>query len=178
MRTIYVATAFSLIAFVGGYALAGSLTVSSSGTESANGNYEPTGAISWWSQSSVGLSTIPSSPPTAASTTVATPTSLASASQSYMINTGSAGDLGHYFKMSESSSACASTELEIVFTVSTGASPSITTVTIYVETQSSVPASTTTFTFYYDLGSPASGSIVLNSVQQISQVCASVGTCP
>ena len=178
LRVVYIATALSLAAFVGGFALAGSLTVNSSGTEAGGGNFETATSISWWSQSSVGLTAIPTSVPTGLSITPGSPTVLAATGQAYMIGTGTAGDLAHYFKMTEGSSATASAELEIVFSISTGATPTITTVTVYLETQSTTPTTAQTFTLYYDLGSPSGGSIVLNSVQQISQLCSSVGTCP
>lgn len=176
-KAIYVATALTIAAFVGGFAMAGSLTISQGTPEAANGNFETTSSISWWNQASVGLSSTPSPVPTQLSTTAGTPTVLSS-SQGYLINTGTAGDVAHYFKMTESAGATASTELEIVFTLSTGSTPTLSTTTVYLETQSSSPSSSVTVTIYYDLGSATSGTIVLNSVQQISQVCASVGSCP
>ncbi len=176
-RVVYVATALTIAAFVGGVAMAGSLTITSGASESAGGNFESTSGISWWTQSSVGLSSTPSPTPTALSTSPSSPTVLSSA-QGYLLNTGTSGDVAHYFKMTESSGAPASTELEIVFTISTGATPSLSTVVVYLETQSTSPSASVTVTIYYDLGSATSGTIVLNSVQQISQVCGSVGTCP
>lgn len=178
VKAIYLATALSLAAFVGGYAMAGSLTVSSGGTESANGNYETTSSISWWTQSTVGLAAFPSGSPTTLSATATGPTVLGPSAQNYGINAGTAGDVAHYFKMTESTTAPVSTELEIVFSVSTGASPTVTTVTVFLETQTAAPSTAVTYTLYYDLGSAASASIVLNSVQQISQQCSSVGSCP
>lgn len=178
VKAIYLATALSLAAFVGGYAMAGSLTINSGGTEAGNGNYETTSSISWWTQSTVGLAAFPSGSPTALSSAVATPTVLAASAQNYPINTGTAGDVAHYFKMTESTGAPTSTELEMVFSISTGSTPTITTVTVFLESQTSAPGSALTFTLYYDLGSAASASIVLNSVQQISQQCSSVGSCP
>jgi hypothetical protein len=178
VKAIYLATALSLAAFVGGYAMAGSLTVSSGGTEAGSGNYETTSSISWWTQSTVGLAAFPSGTITTLSATATGPTTLAATGQSYGINAGTAGDVAHYFKMTESSGAPTSTELEIVFSISTGATPTINTVTVFIESQGTAPSSAQTYTLYYDLGSAASASIVLNSVQQISQQCSSVGSCP
>lgn len=177
-RVIYVATALSVAAFVGGFALAGSLTISSGSSESANGNFESTNSIAWWTQSSVGLSSTPSTVPTSISTTAGSPTVLGATATSYLIGSGTAGDVAHFFKMSESTSAPVSTEIEIVFTISTGSTPTTTTSTVYLETQSTAPGSALTFTLFYDLGSAGSGTIVLNSVQEISQLCSAVGTCP
>lgn len=177
-RTVYLATALALVAFVGGYAMAGALTIATGASESANGNYEATNSISWWTQSSVGIATTPGTVPTQLGSTATTATTLGSANASYMANTGTANDVAHFFKMTESTSAPTGTELKITFSVSTGSTPVMTTVTVYVTTQATAPSSALTFTIYYDLGSASSTSIVLNSVQQISQVCASPGTCP
>lgn len=177
-RAVYVATALSIAAFIGGFAVAGSLTINSGPSEAGNGNFESTTSLAWWTQASVGLAATPGTVPTAISSTVGTPTVLAGSSQSYMANTGTAGDVAHFFKMTENTGAPASTELEIVITVSTGSTPSVNTIPLFVESQASPPGSALTFTIYYDLGSASSATVVLNSVQQISQQCASVGVCP
>lgn len=179
VKAIYIATALSLAAFVGGFAMAGALTINSGGNEAASGSFETTSSISWWTQASVGLSSTPSPVPTSlVSTTATSPQVLAAAGQAYSLNAGTVGDVAHYFKMTESTGAPTSTELEIVFSISTGTVPTVTTATVFVESQSSSPTSAQTFTLYYDLGSAASASIVLNSVQQISEQCSSVGSCP
>ena len=178
-RAVYVATFLAAAAFVGGFALAGALTVNQGSPESAGGNYEATNAISWWSQAGVGLTTVPSTlPASLTGTTAAAPQTLAASATSYLLNTGTAGDLAHYFRMTEAAGAPASTEVELTFSVSTGAAPTVTQVTVYIETPATSPVSATNFTFVYDLGSAATASIVLNSVQQVSQVCSAVGTCP
>ena len=177
-RAIYLATALTLAAFVGGFAMAGSLTITSGTPESANGNYESATSISWWTQASVGLAATPSTVPTSLSGTAGSPTVLGATSTAYMANTGTSGDVAHFFKMTEASSAPVSTELEVVLTVSAGSTPVVTTLTLFVETQTSAPSGALTFTLYYDLGSASSASVVLNSVQQISQQCGAIGTCP
>jgi hypothetical protein len=177
-KVVYVATFFAMAAFVGGYAMAGALTISQGPAESAGGNFESTNSIAWWSQASVGLTSVASPLPTQLATTSSSPTVLAATGQAYLINTGAAGDVAHFFKMTESTSAPVSTEIEVVFTVSTGLSPVITTVTVFLESQSTAPGTAQTFVLEYDLGSPTSASIVLNSVEQISQQCTAVGTCP
>jgi len=177
-KTVYTATILALLTFAAGYALAAAFSVTNGPNENGNGNYEAAGAIPWWTQSAVGLSSVPVSVPAALSSTVGTPTTLGATGQAYMINPGTVGDLDHFFKFIESTSAVASTELELTFTISTGATPSPSVVTVYVETQATVPTSAQTFTLAYDLGSAASGTIVLDSFQQISQQCSSVGSCP
>lgn len=177
-KVVYVAVFLSMAAFVGGYAMAGALTISQGNAESAGGNFESTNSIAWWSQASVGLTSVASTVPTQLAASASSPTVLAASGQSYMINAGTAGDVAHFFKMTEATTAPTSTEVEVVFTISTGASPTTTVVTVFLESQTTAPTSAQTYALEYDLGSPASASITLNSVEQISQVCASVGTCP
>ncbi len=176
-RTIYIATALSMLVFGAGYALA-SITITT-GSEAGTGNFTNANSLAYWSQAgglATGLGGVPSGL-TTLSGTVGTPTVLAGASQSYAINAPTAGDVGQFIKFSETSAATINTEIEIAFTVSTGGGPAITNVVVYIETQASAPGSTLTFTLYYDLGSASGGSIVVNSIQQISQTCTAVGTC-
>lgn len=178
-QAVYVATFLAAAAFIGGFALAGALTVNQGSPEAAGGNYESTTAISWWSQAGVGLTTVPSTLPSSlTATTAAAPQTLPASATSYLINAGTSGDLAHYFAMTEAAGAPTGTEVELTFSVSTGTTPTLTQVTVYVESPSTSPTTATQFTFEYDLGSAATASIVLNSVQQVSQVCPAVGTCP
>jgi hypothetical protein len=177
-RTIYMATAFTLLAVVAGFGMAASFTVTQGPALAGSGVYHSTNSIAYWTESSVGVGVQPTVLPTTASTTVATPTVLAAAATSYGINTAVANDVGQYWRFSEAITATANTELELAFTVSTGVAPVVTTLTVFVETQATIPAVATTFTFYYDLGSPATATITLNSVTEIAQACSAVGTCP
>ncbi len=158
--------------------MAASFQVTNSTTETGGGNYHATNSIAYWTETAVGVSTQPGTLPTALSTTVGTPTVLAAAATNYAVNTPTLNDLAHYWKFSEATTAPVSTEVELQFTVSTGVSPTITQVTVYVETQTTAPGAAITFTLFYDLGSAASGTITLNAVTEISQQCGSVGTCP
>ncbi len=175
-RTILVATVVTALAFVGGWAMAA--IVVTNGSESGAGNYTSANNLAYWTQASVGLSSVPNPVPATLSQTVATPTVLAAVATSYAINAPTIGDLQHFFKFTEATGAPANTEVEIIFTISTGGGPTITTVNIFIETQAAPPGTATTFTLEYDLGNPAAGSITLNSVQQVSQQCSAVGTCP
>lgn len=179
-KTIYIATSLMILAFGGGFAMA-AITVSSGSSETAAGQYNGASALSFWALASgqpVGLSSTPGTVPTQIASAVGSPTVLAAAGQSYMVNAGTAGDVAQFFKFTETTGAPVNTEVELVFTVSTGSSPSIATTTVYIETQSAAPGSAQTFTLYYDLGSAASSSVVVNSVQVVSQQCNAVGTCP
>jgi hypothetical protein len=177
-KAIYVATALAMVAFGFGYAMAASLTISSGASENGGGVYHATDSIAWWSETSVGLGTVASGL-TQLSGTAGSPTVLAATNQSYAVNAPTAGDVSHVFHLQEAASGVpANTEIEMVFSISTGSVPTVTTLTVYLETQAAPPGAVHTFTLVYDLGSAASGSIVLNDVQQISEQCSAVGTCP
>jgi hypothetical protein len=177
-RTILGGTLIAMLVLTGGWVAAASFTVTQSTTETGGGNFHGTSSLTYWTESSVGVATQPSTLPTVLSTTVGTPTVLAGTATNYGVNAPTANDLAHYWKFLEATSAPVSTELELQFTVSTGAVPVITEVVDYVETQATAPGAAITFAVYYDLGSAASGTITLNSVTEVSQVCGSVGTCP
>jgi len=177
-RTVWIATAVAMAAVIGGWTVAASFSVQNGNTETGGGAYHGTSALTYWTESSVGVGSQPSPLPTALSTTVATPTVLAAAAANYAVNAPTATDVVHFWKFTESAGAPVSTELELQFTVSTGAVPVITQVTAYVETQATSPGAAIVFVLYYDLGSPSAGTITLNSVTEISQGCTAVGTCP
>jgi len=173
-RTVYVATAFTLLAVIAGFGIAASFTVTQGPAINGGGVYHATNSIPWWTEASAGVAVIQTPVPATLSATSATPTVLAGAATSYSVNAA----IGQYWKFTESAGATASIELEIAFTVSTGAVPAVTTTIVFVETQATTPGAALTFTVFYDLGSPASGTITLNSVSELSQQCSAVGTCP
>lgn len=179
-KVIYLAVIASLVTFVTGYALAG-LTVTT-GTQSGNGQYVASGNIAWWSDGNTPaayVGVIPSSGTSAVSVTQGTNTQVPAAATSYTVGTVTAGDIAEILKFTESSGAPAATYFEVVFTISTGAGPTITTTTAYLETQSTSPSSNYAFTFYLDAGSAASASVTINSVQEIGQLCGSTAaSCP
>jgi hypothetical protein len=177
-RVVYVVTGITMAAFAIGYATAGVLIVIGNQTENASGGYTATSALTWWTQASVGLGIVPQTIPALLNMTAAHPTVLAAAGTTYLANTGVAGDIYHYVRFTEATNAPTSTEVEISLTISTGSAPVFATVTVFVETQSTVPTTAQSFLIAYDLGSAATTSIVLNSVQEISQQCTGIGTCP
>ncbi|HYA58467.1 MAG TPA: hypothetical protein VEH57_08445 [Thermoplasmata archaeon] len=167
----------ALLAISCGWVVA-SFTISLGNTETGAGAYHPTAALTWWAEASVGVGTQPGVLPTVLSTTVGTPTVLAAAGTNYAINAPTAGDVVHFWKFTEANTAPVNTELELQFTVSTGVVPTVTQITVYIESQAADPATAQTFVLFYDLGSPATGTITLNSVTEIGQQCSAVGTCP
>ena len=177
-RAVYLATAFALLVVIAGFGLAASFTITQGPAINGGGVYHATNAIAWWTEASAGVAIVQTPVPAQLSATVGTPTVLGGASASYTINVATANDVGQYWRFTEATTATVNTEIEIAFTVSTGAVPVVTTTIAYLETQAAAPGAALTFTLYYDLGSPAAGTITLNSVAELSQQCSAVGTCP
>jgi hypothetical protein len=177
-RQIIGATAIALLALTGGWVMAASFSITDGSTETGAGAYHGTALMTYFSETSVGVGSEPGTLPTALSVTVGTPTVLAAAAANYAVNTPTSGDIVHYWKFAETTAAPTSTEVELQFTISTGAVPAVTQATVFIETQATAPAATITYTIYYDLGSPATATITLNSVTEVSLQCTAVGTCP
>jgi hypothetical protein len=176
-RTVYVATGFALLAVVAGFGMA-AFTIQQGPAINGAGIANGANAITWWTESGVGVSVQPTVLPAVVSGLVGTPTVLAAVATNYGVNAPVLNDVAQEWKFTEATGAAASTELELSFTVSTGVVPAVTTLIVYVETQAAPPAGGATFTFFYDLGSPGAGTITLNSVTEIAQQCSAVGTCP
>ncbi len=176
-RHVLGGTIVALLVIGGSWVMAASFAVTQGPTETGAGVYHGTAALTYWTEASAGVTT-QTGTPTALSTTAATPTVLAATGTSYSINAPTVNDITHYWKFTEATTAPASTEVEMQISVSTGTVPTVTTVVVYVETQTTVPGTAQTFVLYYDLGSPATATITLNSVTQVSQQCSAVGTCP
>ncbi len=177
-RSVLGGTIIAMLLLTMGWVVAVSFSIQSGTVETGSGMYHATSSLTYWTETSVGVGTQPGTLPTALSTTVGTPTVLAGAAANYAINPATLNDLTHFWKFTEATTAPVSTELELEFTVSTGAGPTITLVSVFVETQAATIGAAITFTLYYDLGSAASGTITLNAVTEISQQCGAVGTCP
>jgi len=175
-RTLLGGTLIAMLLLTGGWVASAAFTVTQGTTETGGGSYHSTSAIAFWTETSVGVTTVPGVAPAVLSTAVTPPTTLAGTATTYAINTPTGGDLAHYWKFTESAGAAVNTEVELAFTVSTGAG--ITAVTSYVETQATAPGAAIVFSLLYDLGSPSGGTITLNSVTEVSQQCSAVGTCP
>jgi hypothetical protein len=177
-RQIVGTTLIALLAIAGGWVMAASFSITNGATETGAGAYHGTALLTFWSETAAGVGGQPGALPTALSTTIGTPTVLAGAAANYAVNTPTAGDIVHYWKFAETTAAPINTEVEMQFSVSTGAVPTVTQVTVFIETQASAPGATITYTLYYDLGAASSGTITLNSVTEVSLQCASVGNCP
>ncbi len=177
-RATYIFTILLMVVFGTGYAIAAGLTVTNGSAENGSGVYHTaTNNPTWWTESSVGVGTVPPGTTSLTASTAAAPGVLTVGATTYGANTVTAGDVGHFWKITEASGAPINSELELSFTVSTGAGPTITTVTVYIETQATSPGSNVLFTFYDDVGSGSTGPVV-NNVQAIWLQCSAVGTCP
>lgn len=174
-RTTYIFTILLMVVFGSGYALAAGLTITNGAGENGSGVYHTaTNAPVWWTESSVGVSNAPAGTVSVTGSTPAAPQVLAGAAATYGINAITVGDVAQFWKITEAAGATANSELEISFTVVTGAGSTV--VTVYMETQAAPPGSTV-FTFYDDVGSGSSGPVI-NNVQVIWLQCSAVGTCP
>jgi hypothetical protein len=141
---------------------------------SGGGTYAADTGLPWWTQTSTGSSAIPASVPAAVSTNVASPTVLGNAqAASYAVNSATAGHNAVIWVFSEATTASASTEVELALTARVASVTS--TITVYIETQSTPQKSPVAITFYFDAGT---GVMILNSWSQVTQPCTSVGTCP
>ncbi len=177
-RATYIFTILLMVVFGTSYALAAGLTVTNGSGENGSGTYHSaTNNPTWWTESSVGVATVPTGTTSLTATTPAAPSVLTAGASTYAVNTPTAGNVGHFWKITEATGAPINNELELSFTVSTGAGPTITTVTVYIETQATSPGSNVLFTFYFDVGSGSTGPVV-NNVQAIWLQCSAVGTCP
>jgi hypothetical protein len=176
-RHVLGGTIVALLVIGGSWVMAASFAVTQGPQEIGSGVYHGTAALTYWTESAAGVGT-QTATPTVLSTTAATPTVLPAAGTNYGVNAPVINDIEHYWKFTEATTAPASTEIEMQISVSTGAVPVVTSVIVYVETQATIPGTAQTFVLYYDLGSPATATITLNSVTQVSEQCSAVGTCP
>lgn len=177
-RWAWAGTLVALLAIGAGWTVAASFSIGLGSTETGSGAYHPTTQLTYFAEVDSGVGVVPAPAPTTLSTTVGAPTVLPAAATNYGVNTATAGDVGQFWKFTEATTAPVNTELVLRFSVSTGAGPTVTTVTAYVETQATAPGSAITFVLYFDLGAVSAGSITLNNVLEITQQCSAVGTCP
>lgn len=165
---------FGLVALFGAGLVLGAWSTRSGPNEMATGSLTPARLLADWSFQSAAPTTIPALVPGAASSSVASPSVLPAGSSSYVVNPATAGHGAVEWVLLERGSAPANTEIALTFVDTTGATPATSTDTVYVETQS-VVSGTSAYAFYFDAGA---GTVVLDSVQETSQLCPSVGSCP
>jgi hypothetical protein len=159
--------------FLAGLAV-GAWTIRSGPNETATGTDVPAQVLPYWSFQAATMTTIPGTVPGSASSTVGSPTVLPSGSASYALNAATSGDAAVEWVLLEHGSAPTSTEIELTLVDTTGSTPSTSSTTVFVETQSSVSGSAA-YSFYFDAGA---GTLVFDYAEETSQPCSAVGTCP
>lgn len=167
-----------LIASFSGYALGGGLRVTSPTLLTSSGQFDAANDVgTWWLIERVVYVLVPSTLPTSVSGAAASPTVLPSNATVFLAGSGTAGQAGVEFVYNETAGPHASTELELKLNVAiNGGAPS--TLTVYIETQSTVPAATHSYGFMVDTGPSPQSHTLLESVRVSVLPCTSVGTCP
>ncbi len=158
-------------AFLGGVATA-ALSVSG-GTENGDGAASSVSALTWWTLKTTAVDVVPNPAPLPVSSVAATPTVLPSVNGSLAFATATAGDGAVRLDFQEKG-ATASTELEVAVTF-LNISGVATSALVYLETQTTVPAGTLQFSLYLDTGA---GAVLFLRITDLTQQCASVGSCP
>jgi hypothetical protein len=149
------------------------------GTTSTSGGIENAAAwLAHWQETGVIAATTPAPVPPLLSALPTTPSRLAVAGASYLVDAGVAGDLAIEWRFAESVGILANQEIDLAFTIQyeVGIVAHTATVTVFVETQATAPVGTLAFTLYWDAG--AATGITFSSETEIAQSCPSVGTCP
>ena len=145
-------------------------------TETGQGAYVTEHALAYWTWHETLLTTIPTPAPAKVSTTIGTPTVLPRAGTSYSINAATAGQVAVAWTFDELTTAPRSTELALTFL--DGLASPATTITVYVESDPRAPFVTTAFVFYWDAGTFAPGTLVVETMTATAVACTAIGTCP
>jgi hypothetical protein len=151
-------------------------TVQPGGPEQGQGADVGEAGPSYWVWEAAQVWHIPRPVPALLSASAAAPTRLARASTSYRIDAAVSGDLAVRWTFSETTTAPASTELELRLT--DGLSGTANTLTVYVETQLGVRRAALTFLLYWDAGAVGPTGITVETMQADVLVCSAVGHCP
>jgi hypothetical protein len=159
-------------AFVAGLAVA-SLTVTTSATEAGTGWAEGASAITWWRLAATAPDVVPTSIPPTLSTNPVVPTNLSTVSASYAIGTATGGHPALRIDFVEKGATPSVVfELTITFVNATAVT---TQATVYLETQTPIPAGSLTFSLYLDLGG---GAVAFASLTEVAQTCSGTMSCP
>jgi len=159
-----------------GVTAAASTQINPGGTETGVGAYVTEHALTYWTWHETSLTTVPAPVPVRASTTVGTPTVLPRGARTYTINAAVAGDAAVAWTFYETTAAPRASEIAITFT--DGLTAPVTSVTIYVETSFRAPIATVAYVFYWDAGTFAPGSLVVETMTTTAVACTAIGTCP
>jgi hypothetical protein len=144
----------------------------------AGGEQNPASPLPDFPETGVAASTTTAPLPVVLSILPATPTRLAAAATSYLLDAGTVGDQAVAWTFSEAVGIPANQELEVAFSVQydVAAVAHSAQVKVYVETQATLPRVAVAFTLYWDAG--AATGITFVSEAEIAEACSAVGTCP
>ncbi len=162
----------AVLAFAAGVGVA-KITIAS-GAESASGQIELGGALTWWSPVTIAADLIPAPVPTALSTSAASPTPLPGTNGSFVVGTAIAGHAALRWDFSEKS-APASTEFTLTITYVNATTGAMTTLEAFAKTQTSPPTGTMTWSVYLDVGTNVAS---VSASSELAQQCPSSTTCP
>lgn len=168
-------TLLCVASFASGSAIAVVTIAPSSPSE--NGTYLGGSNLNYWTQAGLDeVGTIPLGVGSLSST-VASPTTLAASATNYGVGTATGGHTFVRWNLTEAASAPHATEIEITFTINLQSPSVATSVTVYVETQTAGVSSPVTYALFYDSGG-MTAPVLVNQVQELSQQCSALGTCP
>lgn len=165
-------------ASISGYALGGGLRVDSPTLLTSSAQLDSGNDVgTWWLVERIVYVILPATLPSSASGAVGTPTVLPGNASVLLAGSGISGQAGAEFVYNETGSAPRSTEVELRLDVAiNGGAPS--TITVYIETQSTVPAGTHAYGFMVDTGPSPQSHLLVESVRIVALPCSSVGMCP
>ena len=144
--------------------------------ESGQGAYVAEHPLTYWTWHETALGTIPAPAPARASVTAGAPTVLPRFRGSYTIDASVAGQVSVSWTFQQTTAAPVATELLITFV--DGLGPPTSTVSVYVETNARALGAPATFVFYWDAGTFAPGSLVIETMTVTVQACTAIGVCP
>jgi hypothetical protein len=131
----------------------------------------------WWLPIRIAAVTLPATLPSTISVSSSKPVNLTATTPQFLVGSGTASASGFAFVVNETIAAPASQELEIVVKVSVNGTTPIS-IKGYVETQSTPPLGTLSFTFYFSPGAASTAHLLIENLRFTSLSCISVGMCP
>ncbi|MGP8072212.1 MAG: hypothetical protein ACLPZM_03675 [Thermoplasmata archaeon] len=170
------ATGILVISILVGTGVAAPATIGPGPAETGQGADIGQASLAYWVWQATQLWAIPTPVPTTLSTTATTPTVLSATASSYTINAATAKDQSVRWEFEETTTAPASTELELRFL--DGLTRTAVAVRIYLETRATAPAAALDFLLYWDAGAFAPGAVTIATMQVDVLACTSVGHCP
>ena len=159
-----------------GLAAAVSTQIGPGATETGQGAYVTEHALTYWTWHETVLTTIPAPAPARAATTVAAPTVLPRGARTFSINAATGGQVAVEWTFDELTTVPRNTELMITFL--DGLTSPATSITVYVETNARAPIDTTPYVFYWDAGTFAPATLVVETMTTTAVACTAVGNCP